>query len=396
MNGSFKVVLKRYGRPAWYLFLRALLPRPFCARQFSDPKRILLINGGHIGDVVIATSLLPVLRSAYPNAEIGFLTASWSNTVVRNHPEVAYAHCVDHWRMNRERLSFARKRLRYWRTRRRALREVRALSYDLSFSLHPWRADFLPLAWQAGIPVRVAFSSSLWAPLATALAEYPDDNLPIHQGECQARLLAGIGIGSEHLERRRSSLAPTTDQAWREVRDLLGPPGLEKMGYSVIHMGAGIQAKEVPLPLWKELAGRLAEDQPVIFTGRGARESFNVERVIRDLPRCYNACGRLSWDGFVAAIRHAEALYSVDSMASHVAGAVGTKCVALFGGMNTIERWRPEGENCVVWSNPTPCSPCHRQHGCVDMTCMHGFVPDRILAQSRADLLLAAASESGN
>jgi ADP-heptose:LPS heptosyltransferase len=337
------------------------------------------MNGGHIGDVVIATSLLPILRSAYPKAEIGFLTASWSHAVVRNHPEVAHTHCVDHWRMNRQELSSGRKRLRYWRTRQRALKEIRACAYDISFSLHPWRADFLPLAWQAGIPVRVAFSSSLWAPLATAVAEYPDDDLPIHQGECQARLLSRTGIEPGHLGRRRSSLAATSDAAVTELCDFLGLTSVEGARFSVIHMGAGVQAKELPLSLWREVTSRLTVDQAVVFTGRGARESSNVEQVIDGLPRCYNACDKLSWDGFVAVVRHAGAVYSVDSMASHLAAAVGTTCVAMYGGMNTIARWRPEGENCTVLSNPVPCSPCHRQNGCSLMSCMRGFEPNEIM-----------------
>lgn len=393
MTTCLKVHLKRYARPAWHFLLRALFPASSC-RPLSQPRRVLLMNGGHIGDIVIATSLLPVLRSAYPRAEIGFLTATWSHGVVRNHPEVAYTHCADHWRMNRQESSFVRKRLHYWRTRRQALQEIRALSYDISFSLHPWRGDFLPLAWQAEIPVRVAFRSSLWAPLATVVAEYPDDDLPIHQGECQARLLRQIGIDSGHLQHRRSSLGATSDQALREVRDLLGLGVDDRARYSVIHMGAGVQAKELPLRFWRDVACRLSGDQAVLFTGRGARESSNVDQVIGGLPRCYNACDKLSWNGFVAAVRYADALYSVDSMASHVAAAVETKCIAMFGGMNTIARWRPEAENCVVWSTPVPCSPCHRQRGCALMTCMQGFAPSEILHTISEDLPSSAVTSS--
>jgi ADP-heptose:LPS heptosyltransferase len=40
----------------------------------ADPKRVLLINCAHIGDVVISTSLLSVLRSAHPQAEWGIRT----------------------------------------------------------------------------------------------------------------------------------------------------------------------------------------------------------------------------------------------------------------------------------------------------------------------------------
>src|ERR1700757_1328965 len=67
----------------------------------EDPKRILVLNGAHIGDIVISTSILPILRSAYPNAQIGFVTGSWSQMVLKDHPDVYFIHCVDHWWINR-------------------------------------------------------------------------------------------------------------------------------------------------------------------------------------------------------------------------------------------------------------------------------------------------------
>ena len=110
-------------RTAWHFVLRLLTrgPIPTCP---SAPKRILLVNGAHIGDVVIATSLLPVLKRAFPNAEIGFLTGTWSHAVVHDHPDVSHTHCVDHWRMNRQIPGFLAKRVHYWKTRRRALQEI--------------------------------------------------------------------------------------------------------------------------------------------------------------------------------------------------------------------------------------------------------------------------------
>jgi heptosyltransferase-1 len=362
----------------WRFLLRTLLPKR-APSPTSDPKRILLINGAHMGDVVIATSLLPVLKSAYPGAEIGFLTASWAHPVVHDHPSVTYTHCIDHWRMNRGPANLWQKRLRYWGMRRRALKEIRALSYDVSIAMHPWRADFLPLTWQASIPVRAAFSGGPFAPLATAVADYPEAGRFIHQGECQAALLRAIGVEEQHLRCRRSSLAPSRHDAVSEVSHLLGPSRIDQSRYVVIHMGSGNIKRELPTRFWREMASTLSQNQRVLFTGRGARESANVQVAMAGLPNCVNACDQLSWDGFVAAIRHAETFYGVDSMAAHVAAAVGTKSHALFAGITVPARFRPKSENCTVWSNALPCSGCERQFGCAEMSCMQAFDPVKIL-----------------
>ena len=81
----------------------------------------------------------------------------------------------------------------------------------------------------------------------------------------------------------------------------------------------------------------------------------------------------------MAAIRHAKTFYGVDSMAGHVAAAVGTECIAMYAGMNNHPRFRPESKNATVWNNTLPCSACDRQFGCPEMTCMQGFDPNQIL-----------------
>jgi heptosyltransferase-1 len=378
--------LKHYIRMIWHIVLR-LLTQEKVETPVAEPKRILLINGAHIGDVVIATSLLPVLKSAFPNAEIGFLTGSWAQAVVRNHPDVTFTHSVDHWRMNREAPGFLAKRLHYWKTRRQALKEIRSLSYDVSISMHPWRADFLPLSWQAGIPVRAAFSGGLFAPLANVIADYPEYQRFIHEGECQLQLLKEFGIAQKHLDCRRSTLAPSSDRAMEEVGRVLGLSRIDQRSYTVIHMGAGLSIRELPIAFWHEMAARLSAHQTVLFTGKGSRESANAAQAMAGLANCVNACGKLSWDGFVAAIRYAHTFYGVDSMASHIAAAVDTKCISMYGGLNNLARFRPEGDNSTVWSNAVPCAPCHRQWGCSTMACMQGFDPNQILQIQKASAI---------
>ena len=381
MKTPIRVFFESQIRKVLRIFLALIDPGPR-DKVPSGPKRILLLNGAHLGDIVISTSLLPVLKSVYPQAEIGFATASWSHAVVRNHPLVTYTHCIDASRLNRAEASWLKKLLRSWRTRRQALKEIRSLSYDMAICLHPWRPDFLFLAWQAAIPQRVAFSRSLWAPLATVVADYAEDYRLVHQGECQAQLLRALGIGDEPLRLRKASLASSTASSIAEVADLLGDEIVSQKSYCIIHMGSGARAKEVPLPFWRDLAERLSATQKVLFTGRGEREFAHIAQVSQGLPNCVNACGKLSWDGFVAAVRHAAVLFGSDSTASHVAGAVATPCSIMFGGMHNIARWRPEGDNCTIWSNPVPCHPCGRFYGCATMTCMQGFVAADVLAMS--------------
>ena len=391
MTISVLRLAKRCARAALYLPLRALfLFQPKRRARAPVPKRILLLNGAHIGDMVIASSLLPVLHSAFPGIEIGIACGSWAREVLREHPQVSFTHEIDHWRLNRAAIGLAAKVYRYWETRRSALREIRAVNYDLAISLHPSRPDFVELTWLAGIPVRAAFTQSLWAPLATVLAPYPDDEAAfVSQGTCLEVLLRALGIGEEHIRLRRSSLPLTSPQAMAEVSALFGGVRLDQISYSVVHIGSGVPAKELSTNFWRELSvglnERRANGHRVLFTGAGQREQANIREVMEGVPGSVDACGKLSWGGFVAAVRHAEALYGVDSAAAHVAAAVGTPCVAVYSGISGVGRWRPEGSGVAVWNQPVPCSPCHRKNGCAEMNCMKGIAPQDLLSIQTKD-----------
>ena len=90
------------------------------------PRRILVASTAHLGDLVLATSVLPALKSAHPEAEIGFLCGGWNQPLAEGHPLVASVHSIDHWLQNRGGESLVRKFVRYLRMRRRAIADIRA------------------------------------------------------------------------------------------------------------------------------------------------------------------------------------------------------------------------------------------------------------------------------
>ena len=64
----------------------------------SHPKKILLSNLAHFGDVVIATTVLPILSSRFPGVKIAFLGGSKvAPLVLEHHPLISKIHTYDHW-----------------------------------------------------------------------------------------------------------------------------------------------------------------------------------------------------------------------------------------------------------------------------------------------------------
>lgn len=365
-------------------------PRSLPSAAAWQPKRLLLISGGHIGDTLIAGGIIPVLRSAFPQCELGFAMGSWSHNAFKSNTELSFVHLIDHWRLNRSGANVLVKIAQHYRTARVALRQIRDLHYDVSLSLYPHHPDMLVFAWHAGIAHRVGFSRSLYASFATAHSNLPE-SLFLHQGARVAEILRPLGIGNEHLVKRKTSLPESKSAAEREVCDLLHVRTLQGTAYRIIHVGSGNAQKEMPPEFWRQLAMTLGQRGTLLFTGVGEREKRVIDEVINGLGNCINGCGRLSWDGFVVAIRYSIALYGVDTVAGHVAAAVGTKCILVYSGIESVARWRPESDSSIVFTNPVPCAPCFRPRGCSRMNCL-----SRVNAADlvRAEELLSAGGNS--
>src|SRR4051812_15195589 len=80
----------------------------------QNPQRILLANAGHLGDVIISTALFPVLKHAFPDAKIDFLTGTYSHSAIEGHPFLSRITTLDHWRSTRVKQSLFRRIVRFY------------------------------------------------------------------------------------------------------------------------------------------------------------------------------------------------------------------------------------------------------------------------------------------
>jgi ADP-heptose:LPS heptosyltransferase len=351
----------------WLLgwWARSRAPHP----AIPEPRRILLANGAHLGDVLASVQLLPALHRAFPRVQLGFLIGHWARPLLHDHPLLAWVHIVDHWKLNRAPLPLWHKIRHYQHTRRQALREIRQAGYDVAIDLYCYFPNAISLLWQAGIPVRMGYTSGGFGPLLTHSLDWTNQDR--HITEYQADLLRLLPLSENDLACRHIAFPAEVNQLPQVIRNELPPSAVPAPDYLVFHMGAGTALKEWPLANWRCLAERVVgEGYTLVFTGNSTAETWNCDQVAAGLDRCINACGRLNWSEFVATIRHARLLVGVDSVAGHVAAAVGTACVEVFSGISNPAQWGPRGAACKLVQHPVPCAPCYRSRGCPTMDCV--------------------------
>ncbi|MEO5368162.1 MAG: glycosyltransferase family 9 protein [Magnetococcus sp. WYHC-3] len=334
------------------------------------PRRLLLCNGAHMGDVVISSGIVGVLRHLLPETRLGFLTGSWSRPVVDHIPHLSWHHELDHTKLNRSGNPLGRRILQHVQSRRRVLREISDVGYDVAVDLYPFFPNSAWLLAKAGIPTRIGFASGGGGPLLTHSMDFHDDNLPMAQ--LQSALLDSLPVDRARLQHLRDNgLPPCLISSQQKVA-----ASLPERGYVVVHTGTGAPAREWAEENWLALIRRLAADgHQILLTGHGDRECNRAARLVEKSSTdtgtsITNLCGQLRLDDLLGVIGRARLLIGVESLAGHLGAALDTPSVILWSGTSNIYQWHPNGRRLHVLQMELPCKPCFRAAGCATMECM--------------------------
>lgn len=356
-------------------FLEWLRPRG-THPAIGAPRRLLLCNGAHLGDVLLSTSLLPFLKKTFPEMQVGFLAGSWGRPVIDGDPHLERIHIFDHWKLNRSAATPATKLRRHFATQARALGEIRREAYDVAIDLYAYYPNSIPLLWRAGVPVRIGYRSGGFGPLLTHAVDWV--NQPQHVIDYQADLLRVLP-GAANIDSSRLLPPLSTVSDWAGAR-LLRKIGFVPGRYLVVHAGAGHAVKAWPRSKWRQLAESLiGRGERIILTGSGA-EKASAASIACGLTGIRNLCGQLSWQQFCSVIRLARGLIAVDTVAGHIAAATGTPYVVISTGITHPAHWAPRGGSGRVVTHAVPCSPCYHSRGCSGMACVRGVEVSEVLA----------------
>ncbi len=304
-----------------------------------SPKKILISHLGHLGDLVIATSVLPLLKRAFPHAKLGFLASSWSKAVIENHPFIDKLHLLDHWKLNRSKSSLGKKVYQYFKSFFSSYQEIRKEGYDAAIDLYFYYPNSILLLSLARIPRRIGYTSSGFGSLLTDAIDWTFQEQYV--SEYYKPLLKKIGVEERFIQNMKPFLRVPSEEKQEALLQKLSKTAQEK-GYWILHMGASADKKEWPLEKWKGLAKKISgEGFFIVFTGHGEEEKKRIDQVKEGLANVQSLCNELSWDELVLLIQKATILISVDTVVTHIAFAFGVPTLILFSGGHFLSHYVP-------------------------------------------------------
>jgi ADP-heptose:LPS heptosyltransferase len=344
-----------------------------------SPKRILCLRLERIGDLLMTLPALADLRASFPDAGIELVVGSWNRELAAAIAGIDRVETLDaEWlaradgRHGLGTLALIRAASR-WRSRK----------YDLALNFEPDIRGNLALA-AAGARWTAGFASGGGGAVLDTALEY---DTTIHTSD-NGRALVKAAAG-EHA-RTGTPVLDIPDANRAEAARLLDRDGFRNGTRRIgIHVSSGRLVKQWPEERFSEVAQSLLRNHgaSIVLTGSPA-DRAQVDRVRKDLPPdrvldLSNGCGLLT---VAAVLGHLELLVTGDTGPMHLAHAVNTPIVAIFG---PSQPWRygPRGLRDRLVRIDLPCSPCNRIR--MPPERCTGHIPDCLTGIDTAQVLAA-------
>ncbi|WP_374339624.1 putative lipopolysaccharide heptosyltransferase III [Leeia sp.] len=325
---------------------------PADAVDFSTLRRVLLVKLRHHGDVLLASPVPQVLKNHFPQLEIDALVYADTAPMLQDHPALSQLHLIERQGKRQGLLRWLRQEWQLWRT-------LRGRQYDLLIHLTDGRRGTWLARW-LGVRYSVAQRTGKrgWKKAFTHLFTTARKGNSRHTVEYHLDALRRLGLYPDEQE-RKLVLQPGT-AATARVGEVLHGLGLSPKGFLHIHPPSRWLFKCWSVEQMAALIDRLTgEGWPVVLTGapNDAERALNAAIQQRLSRPVHDLTGQLSLRELAALTAEARLFIGVDSAPMHMAAAMATPTVALFGPSGDIE-WAPWQVPARVLVSSHACRPC--------------------------------------
>lgn len=348
-------------------------------------KKIFVDGIMHLGDMMIASSVFPVLRREYPKAEIHFLVtenlAAAASLIEGVDVVIPYAYKSGGGVKGVFKMA----------------KKLKAEKYDIGISVDP-RERVTLMKWLAEIPIRVTLEEALGWKLGWERLFYTTDvslagwdvKNKLMSESFQVAMRRYLGVKDEEF--LYPTLKPSSDAAIAKATELLSPLKETRgvISFCVVTSGDN-RRKDWPAKRFAELCNLFVkEGYGVVFTGISEHTSV-IEEIIKDISdknSALNIGGKTNIEELVAVFRASELFITLDTGSAHLAAAAGVRTLTIFS-FNSPEIYGAAGKYTKTVSANVPCAGkyrCFDRKNCQKDDCFMKITVDMV--KNAADELL--------
>ncbi|MGH8703238.1 MAG: putative lipopolysaccharide heptosyltransferase III [Burkholderiales bacterium] len=322
------------------------------AIDLASIRRVLVIKLRNLGDVLLASPVVSVLKLQAPHLEVDALVYADTADMLRGHPQLAQLHEIHRdWK----RLGMVER----LRREMRLLSRLRQRNYDLIVNLtaHVRGAVLSRLLKPRYAVAPDARPGKVYRSAYTHLYPVIGGNRR-HTVEIHLDALRRIGV-YPGKDQRRLTLIPG-EAAFASIDQALAGEGLKEKSFVLVHPGSRWFFKCWPPDRVAALCTALAARGLAIVLACGPDPL--EQRLLEEVKRRTDSvtatfAGSLTLKELAALIARARLMVGMDSAPMHMAGAMGTPTVAFFGPSGDIE-WGPWQVPHRILTSAHTCRPC--------------------------------------
>jgi len=312
--------------------------------------RILIIQTAFLGDVILCTPLIKASKKLFPNSFISFLLIPETKKILENNPHLNEIIVYDKRGEDRGAKNFLKMVVK-----------IKKRNFDLALIPHRYLRSAL-LAYLAKIPQRIGFDKSIGSFLFTQKVTYQNNS---HEVERNLSLLNDF---TGDLSDKTPELFPSSED-FSYAQELLRDSGVKDNDKTVGIAPGSIWATKRWLPeRFAEVSDRLIKEASakVIFLGSKEDEKLCLEIANLMQEKPIILAGKTSILQSAAIISKCRVILSGDSAPVHIASAVKTPMVAIFGSTIPEFGFAPYGEDHLIIEKKMDCRPCgiHGKNKC--------------------------------
>lgn len=330
----------------------------------KQPARIIIRMPNWLGDAVMATPILEDVKTKWPNSHLAVLCHDSIASLLTTNPYID------------EFLVFSRASRGIAQEKKRIYSLLQQRSFDLgilltgSFSSAWW-------FWKGGVQSRLGYKTHFRTPLLTTRVPVSDQEEKQHLVITYKELLIPLGI----------PVSTTSPRLYLEQKELdEAKKQLDGLGITEDHILIGINplaaygdAKCWPANRFRELTAKLLQNPKirVIYFGDNSGVT-TIDTIIHGFDnKAISLAGKTTLRELIALTSACQCFLTNDSGPMHIAAALNTPLVAIFGSTNEIKTG-PYGQDAVIHKH-TLCSPCYLRRCPIDFRCMTSISVEEVL-----------------
>ena len=347
-------------------------------------KKILMVRLDRIGDVLLSTPAIKAVRDAYPDSHIAFMVQPYAKDIVEGNPYLNEVICYD--KGGREGGLFGNLGF---------IMKLRQKKFELAIILHPTvRTHIVTLL--AGIGVRAGFDKKMGFLLTNRIPHLKELG-DRHEIDYTLDILKNIGIAPKD----RSLYMPLKSESEERVKNIFNRNNIKDTDMVIsVNPGASCASKR-----WS--AERFARVSDSIIERYGARviilagmaDKFFGDRTASLIRKgCINLSGNTSVADLASVLKRSRLFISNDSGPVHIACAIGTPVVAIFGRSDkglSPKRWGPSGKYDIVLHKYVGCDVCLAHNCNIGFKCLEAITVNDVLAAVEKILSQSVKREEG-